>query len=123
MTTTNQVGDLKGVGAVWYNPDGIANILSLSRMEEQYLITYSKEGGFVIHKGNGTIRIFIKSDRGLFYLDVAKNRKRKSGSKDTALLNTVANNQSKYTVKEYRVAELDCKIQCMIGRPSTKDYL
>ena len=35
VTTTNQVRYLKGVGAVWYNPDGIANILSVSRMEEQ----------------------------------------------------------------------------------------
>ena len=77
----------------------------------------------MIHKGNGTIRRFVKSDKGLFYLDVAKNKKRESRSEDTALLNTVANNQSKYTVKEYRVAELDCKIQCMIGRPSTKDCL
>ena len=90
---------MKGVGAVWYNPNGIANILSLSRMEEQYLITYSREGGFVIHKGDGTIRRFFKSDKGLFYLDVAKNKKRESRSEDTALLNTVANNQSKYTVK------------------------
>ena len=78
------------------------------------MITYSKEGGFVIHKGNGTIRRFIKSNRGLLYLDVAKNRKRESWSEDTALLNTVANNQSKYTVKEYRMAELACKIQRMI---------
>ena len=51
----------------------------------------------MIHKGDGTIRRFIKSDRGLFYLDVPKNRKREIGSEDTALLNTLANNQSKYT--------------------------
>ena len=39
VTTTNQIRSLKGVGSVWYNPGVIANILSLSRMEEQYLIT------------------------------------------------------------------------------------
>ena len=87
------------------------------------MITYSKEGGFVIHKGDGTTQRFIKYNRGLFYLDVAKNRKRESGSEDTALLNKVANNQSKYTVIEYCMAGLACKIQCMIVRPSTKDYL
>ena len=90
---------MKGVGAIWYNPDGIANILSLSHMEEQYLITYSKEGGFLIHIGDGYIRRFINSNRGMLYLDVAKNRKRESGSEDTALINTLANDQSKYTVK------------------------
>ena len=46
-------------------------------------------------------------------MDVAKNRKRESWSEDTALLNTVANNQSKYNVKEYRMAELARKIQCV----------
>jgi hypothetical protein len=30
MTSTNLVGDLLGYGEVWYNPNGIANILSLS---------------------------------------------------------------------------------------------
>ena len=77
VTEKNQVKDMKGVGYMWYNPDGIANILSLSRMEEQYLITYSKEGGFVIHKGDCTIQRFIKSNRGMFYLDAAKNKKGK----------------------------------------------
>ena len=110
VTTKNQVGYMKGFGSVWNNPDGIANILSLSRMEEKYLITYSKEGVFVIHKGDGTIRRFIKSNRGLFYLEVSKNRKKENGSVDTAMLNTVANNQYTYTVKEYHMDELSRKI-------------
>jgi hypothetical protein len=34
VTSTNMVGDLPGYGQVWYNEKGIANILSLSRVEE-----------------------------------------------------------------------------------------
>ena len=30
VTTTNMVGDPRGNGTVWYHPNGIANILSLS---------------------------------------------------------------------------------------------
>ena len=45
------------------------------------MITYSREGGFVIHKGDGTIQRFVKSDIGLFYLYVAKNKKRKAGQR------------------------------------------
>ena len=86
VKTTNQIGYMKGVGSVWYNPDGIANILSLSRMEEHYLITYSREGGFVVHKGDGTIRRFIKSNGGLSYLDIARNKKEKSGQRILPLL-------------------------------------
>jgi hypothetical protein len=36
VTSTNLVGgDLPGYGEVWYNPNGIANILSLSRVKER----------------------------------------------------------------------------------------
>ena len=122
-TQTNQVGDLKGIGPVWYHPEGIANILSMSLIEEQYPVTYSKEVGFVIHKGDGTVRRFIRSSKGLFYMDVSQSREAETTTEDTALLITVANNQSKYTPNEYRMAKLARKVQCMIGRPSTKDYL
>jgi hypothetical protein len=35
VTRTKLIGDLPGHGEVWYNPSGIANILSLSKVEEQ----------------------------------------------------------------------------------------
>jgi len=36
-TTTNMVGEYPGYpGEVWYNPTGIANILSLSDVEKHY---------------------------------------------------------------------------------------
>jgi hypothetical protein len=35
VTSTNLVGDLPGYGKVWFNPNGIANILSLLRVKEQ----------------------------------------------------------------------------------------
>ena len=33
-TSTNKVGDLPGVGTVWYHENGIANILSLAKIKE-----------------------------------------------------------------------------------------
>lgn len=42
---------------------------------------------------------------------------------DTTLVNTVADKKTNYTGREYRDAELARKIQCMIGRPSLKDFL
>jgi hypothetical protein len=42
VATTKMVGDLKGYGTVWYHPDGIANILSLSRVHERgHCIAYN----------------------------------------------------------------------------------
>jgi hypothetical protein len=107
-----------GYGEVWFNPKGIANILSLAKVEEQHRVTYdSADGqGFTVHKGDGVTRQFKKSKRGLFYLNVTERT-------GTALVNTVADNQNRYTVRSYKQAELARKIQNMLGRPSTRDYL
>jgi Zinc knuckle len=40
-SVTNMMGDLPGYGPVWYNPSGIANILSLSKVAEKFQITYN----------------------------------------------------------------------------------
>ena len=65
-------GDLEGYGTVWYHPDGIANILSLHNVQKKYKVSYdSKKGnGFVVHKANGNNRVFMPSNKGLFYSDV-----------------------------------------------------
>ncbi len=35
VTSTNLIGDLAGYGTIWYHPQGIANILSLSQVNAQ----------------------------------------------------------------------------------------
>ena len=35
MAIINTKGDLKGYGTVWYNPDGIANILYLHNVQKK----------------------------------------------------------------------------------------
>jgi hypothetical protein len=122
-TTTNMVGDLKGFGEVWYHPHGIANILSMSLVENLYPVTYSREHGFMVHKADGTVRKFVKSERGLFYMDVKTNRKAEQYTSGTTLFHTVADKKTHYTNREYRAADLARKIQRMIGRPSLKDFL
>ena len=51
-----QKGDLKGYGTFWYYPEGIANILSLHKVQEKYKVTYdsSTMARFVVHKSDGT---------------------------------------------------------------------
>ena len=43
LTRTNLVGELPGYGTVWFHPDGIANILSLSRVKTKYRITFDSD--------------------------------------------------------------------------------
>ena len=122
VASTNQVGDLPGYGTVWYHPEGIANILSLSRVKEHgYHVTYDSQDGnrFVVHKPDGTLRIFNESTRGLYFMDT-NNSTVQSGN---VMINTVADNRSSYTNRAYSRAILARKIQRTIGRPSTKQYI
>jgi hypothetical protein len=100
VTSTNLVGDLPGYGTVWYHPKGIANILSLNKVEEKYLVTYNSRDGnaFVVHKDDGSLQTFQQSPRGLFYMGTAKT--------GTLLVNTVAENKNKYTNRDYSKALL-----------------
>ena len=117
ITRTNLVGDLCGYGTVWYHPDGIANILSLAEVRKRFHVTYdsSQQNEFVVHKPDGTTKRFVQSHRGLFYLDTS--------TEGTTLVTTVDDNKSKYTNTDYSRAELARRIQRMIGRPSTRDFL
>ena len=52
MKSTNMMGYLSGYGWVWYFPDGIANILSLSRVKDKYRVTFDSatDNCFHVHK-------------------------------------------------------------------------
>jgi hypothetical protein len=117
VTSTNLVGDLPGYGTVWYHPNGTANILSLNKVKERYRMTYDSTNGnaFVVHKGNGTSHTFQQSPRGLFYMDTATT--------GTLLVNTVAENKTSYTNRDYLKAVLAREIQKKIGRPSTRAFI
>ncbi len=117
VTSTNMIGDQTGYGQVWYHPNGIANILSLARVKEKYRVTFDSNGEnqFVVRKDDGTTRCFKQSRRGLYYLETGKT--------STVLVNTVDDNKSRYTNRDYLKATLARKLQNIIGRPSTRTYL
>ena len=118
VTSTNLVGDLPGYGTVWYYPQGIANILSLSHVKKQgYHVTYDSEDGnaFFVHKPDGSVRVFNESERGLYFMDTS--------AAGTMLVSTVADNRSRYTNCDYFRAVLAFKLQCIMGRPSMHSYI
>ena len=43
---TRLVGELEGYGNVWYDPDGIANILSLHNVKQRYHVQYDSKRTF-----------------------------------------------------------------------------
>ena len=61
ISSTKLIGELRGYGTVWYNPTGIANILSLAKAKERgYRITFDTEEGNAFHltKHDDTVRVF-----------------------------------------------------------------
>jgi hypothetical protein len=120
ITSTYLQGDLPGYGTVWFHKDGIANILSLSKTAAKHHVTYGSRNGneFRVHKADGTSRIFKQSIRGLFYMDT------RTPATGTALaINTVDENKSRYSNRDYSRAVLARKLHQILGRPSTRDYI
>ena len=52
-------GDLKEIGTVWYHPQGIANIQSLSNVQKKCRVTYDiiLNQGIIVHKADGNTKI------------------------------------------------------------------
>lgn len=118
-TVTQQRGILPGYGEVWYNPDGIANILSLSRMKGRFHVTYdSGEGNTFCACRDGRKYYFQESDKGLYYM-VGNGFNRDKGG-DFVMVETVAGNRSKFSRHDYHQAELARRIQIATGQPSAK---
>ena len=69
VATTSLVGYLPGYGEVWFYEKGIANILSLSRVKEQYRVIYDSQSGnkFEVHLNNDLKQTFSQSKVGLYY--------------------------------------------------------
>ncbi len=114
---TNIIGEMPEYpGKVWYNPKGIANILSLANVKRYYRVTYDSSHGnaFIVHKPDKTQQQFRKSSKGLFYLDTLAE------PTATVFVNTVEDRRANYTVRDYKQAR---HIQNMIGRLSTRDFL
>ena len=119
-TIVSKKGDLKGYGTVWFHPQGIANILSLSNVSKKHRVTYDSgnkdEQGLVVHKEDRSKRIFRPSKKGLYYSDVAHDV-------GTIMVHTVDSVKSKYSVRQYSLAKKARALQDVIGRPSTEDYI
>jgi hypothetical protein len=115
--TTNQKATVPNHGEVWYVPNAIKNIFSLSEMEKKYRITYnsSKEKLFIVHLPNKQIK-FTKSFNGLFYYKPNYNT---NSGKLASLVNhsveSVKENKLLYTVRQIQCEKLARSIYHAIG--------
>ena len=125
VAKTNLVGDLPGYGTVWYHPDGIANILSQSKVKEKCRVTFDSgiNNQFIVHCPDGTQQVFQQSSRGLYFLDTSLTPQPVNGTRGTVLVTTVADNSNNFSNADYSQAVLARKIQKIIGRPTTRAFI
>ena len=125
VAKTNLIGDLPGYGTVWYHPNGIANILSLSKVKEKYRVTFDSDQNnqFIVHRNDGTQRVFQQSPRGLYFLDTSLAPHPTAGTNSTVLITTVADKANSFSNADYAQAVLARKIQKIIGRPTTRAFI
>jgi hypothetical protein len=121
MTATKWKGLFPGFGDVWYDPKAITNILSMKAVQHLYHVHFDSEvsNTFYVDMGTKGTMEFTLLPEGLYYYDTAKEQNKMGVS----LVNTVANNKTKYSNDDYRRALTARKIQVLIGRPSTREYI
>ncbi|MGL4351112.1 MAG: hypothetical protein ACRCT2_11200, partial [Plesiomonas shigelloides] len=125
--SVNMEGDWDGYGTVWYLEGALANILSFSRVrDKKFKIEYDPDAKdptkdvFKIVKQDGTVRTFHRS-AGLYVSEAFAQAGNISDG--TALVSTVDDNKSRYTVADYERAAKVRELQRTVGRPNDKDFI
>ena len=93
MKTTKFRGHLSRYGWVWFHPDGIANVLSLSRVKDKHRVTvYSATDNCVrVHNDKHEISKFKEATKRLYYFDTVDR-----DVEETMLITTIEDNKRNY---------------------------
>ena len=121
--TTNQMGYLGDYPeAVWYNPAGIANILSQANITQHYCITMdTARGNFIkVHCAGLPPLVFTPSHNGLYQYTPTDNQQFMTM---WTHINTVTQNAEKYTQRAYKRAAKARRFQNIIMRPGSRELM
>jgi hypothetical protein len=124
---STEMGHVKNFGHVWFNPDSLANILSMAEVHKVCRITMdtSVEPAMSVPRRDGSIMKFNKYKSGLYYFDTAAPKTPNSTTFDVntyLFLNTVEQNKQAYTQREIEGADRARELYKKIGRPSKKEF-
>jgi hypothetical protein len=88
---------------VWYNPNGVANILSLSNVADNYQVTMDtkRSNGITVHTCNGFTIDFTPSPNGLYKHQLESN---KEAQQMWTMLSTIKEHAMGYTKRAYKKA-------------------
>jgi hypothetical protein len=118
--TSHLVGDFPNLGPVWYNPESIANILSLAKVRRVCRVTMdtSESPAFVVHRLDGSEMRFEEADSGLYVFSPNDS----TAVKMYTLLQTVAGQKKLWNKRQIEAADEARHIYRIAGRPSEEDF-
>jgi hypothetical protein len=124
---STQMGHVKNFGHVWFNPDSLANILSMAKVRKVCRITMdtSVEPAMSVHQRDGSIMKFNEYKSNFYYSDTAAPKTPNSTSFDVnayLFLNTIEQNKQACTRREIEGADRARELYKKIGRPSEKEF-
>jgi hypothetical protein len=137
---TSQMGSIKNFGEVWYNPQSIANILSLSDVRKARRVTMDSNNDAALHvhllDGSGYLR-FKEHESGLYLHDTTEGKTAydKPMPNDEPTLNTneeingysylqtVADNKKGFTKRQITAADNARQLYRKLGRPGAARFL
>ena len=126
VTYTNQIGDLPGYSnPFWYNPKGIANILSLLLVHKHHIVTYNSQydNEFVFHSPQRPT--FKMKKAGLSYHDIRhllKNKKNAHIMVNNLLspIPKVEGKKKQYTARDINRDDRSSQLQYITSQPVNK---
>jgi hypothetical protein len=127
--TTYQMGTIANFGEVWFNPDSIANVLSLAQVRKVRRVTMdtAQQPAFHVHALDGTgTMTFHEHESGLYLYDASTQQPTNADSPlviDYSCLQTVAANKENFTKRQIEQADEARKLYRMLGRPSMPRFL
>ena len=115
---SDHVGDVKNFGPVWYNPDSLANILSLAAVRKLCRVTMDTavEAAILVHRTNGRTMKFQEFSSGLYFHDPT------TAGLDYSFVSTVAANKACFTPREVECADAALSLHRKLGRPSQRHF-
>ena len=119
LLETKHKADLPQWGEVWFNENAITNIFSYAEMADKYQITYDStaDDAFIVHLPDKAVR-FERLGNNLYVYKPPKSKSTQS----LQLLNTVEENKSFYTQRQFDRAKRARDLYHALGTPSMNDF-
>ena len=124
LCTSHLVGDLPNFGTVWFNPQSLANILSLRAVRQICCVTMDtdQEAAILVHRKDGSIMRFLEFRSGLYYFDASTAVSTTASNKGYCFIDTVPANLASFTRREIEGANVAKALYRKLERPSQATF-